>query len=44
MIKQKKTYEQPKMKVVEIESVDIICTSTENYGINQHKLDDDDFE
>ena len=25
----KKTYEQPKMKVVEIDQADIICTSTQ---------------
>lgn len=28
----KKTYEQPKMKVVEIEQPDIICTSPYNEG------------
>ncbi len=41
---EKKAYQQPAMKVVEIDSSDIICTSTEGYGINQHNLDDDDFQ
>lgn len=41
---EKKTYLQPKMTVVEMQSSDIICTSTEGYDLNPNKLDDGDFE
>lgn len=40
-------YKSPSVRVIEIEGADIICTSpgsnTEGYGINQNRLEDDDW-
>lgn len=34
----KKAYQQPRMKVVEIDSSDIICTSTSGQDLDYHDL------
>ncbi|MCQ2148262.1 MAG: hypothetical protein MJZ16_12230 [Bacteroidales bacterium] len=39
-------YESPLVMVIEIDGNDVICvsTGTEGYGMNEHFLDDSDFE
>lgn len=47
-MKKEKEYQSPSLKVVEIESLQILAGSngsgTEKYGVNPNSLDDDDFE
>lgn len=37
-------YEIPNCMVIEIDSQELICTSTEGYGLNPNGLNDDDWE
>lgn len=38
------TYVSPKVKVIVVETTEVLCASTEGYGVNGHGYDDDDFE
>lgn len=37
----KKTYKQPSMKVIEVESLDIICTSTTTLNLFNYEVDEE---
>lgn len=36
-------YESPSVKVITVENSDILCASTEGYGMSGYSLDEDDW-